>query len=113
MISHVEANELMDLYAPLLSARQQEILSLYFQEDFSLSEIQENLQISRAAVHDALSKGIKAMQHYESILHVLQKKKQLEQLAKLHPKLKDDLTKIIENEVPEYSKEESILKDAF
>ncbi|UNT94218.1 sigma factor-like helix-turn-helix DNA-binding protein [Allobaculum sp. Allo2] len=57
MISHLEANDLFDLYSLLLSPRQQEVLSLYFQEDFSLSEIRENLGISKAAVYDALQKG--------------------------------------------------------
>lgn len=57
MISHLEANDLFDLYSLLLSPRQQEVLSLYFREDFSLSEIRENLGISKAAVYDALQKG--------------------------------------------------------
>ena len=71
MISHLEANDLFDLYSLLLSPRQQEVLSLYFQEDFSLSEIRENLGISKAAVYDALQKGVSAMEQYEEQLHLL------------------------------------------
>ena len=50
MISHIQANLLLDQYEAFLSPRQQEVLELYFQEDLSLKEIQENLDISKAAV---------------------------------------------------------------
>lgn len=77
MISLLLANDLFDLYAPLLSARQREVLALYFQDDLSLSEIQEILSISKAAVYDALSKGVAAMQAYEEKLSLLARKNAL------------------------------------
>ncbi len=85
MISHLEANDLFDLYSLLLSPRQQEVLSLYFQEDFSLSEIRENLGISKAAVYDALQKGVSAMEQYEEKLHLLAYRKIINDYIADHP----------------------------
>ena len=47
-------NLLLPFYGKLLSERQLEILKYYYYEDLSLSEIAENLSISRNAVFDAL-----------------------------------------------------------
>lgn len=91
MISHIEANELLDLYGALLTARQQEILSLYFQEDLTLSEIQENLKISKAAVHDTLKKAIAAMEQYEAVLQLRRKKTLLQAYIQAHPESAEEL----------------------
>ena len=49
-------NLLLDLYEPLLTPKQQHVMDLHFKEDFSLSEISEQLGISRAAVNDHIKK---------------------------------------------------------
>lgn len=91
MISHVFANELLDLYEGLLSQRQQEVLELYFQEDLSLKEIQENLNVSKAAVYDALKKGVAAMENFEEILHLHAKSKILSDFLEAHPEFEEIL----------------------
>lgn len=45
---------LLDLYAPLLTSRQQEIAHLYFNYDLSLGEIAEQTGVSRQSVYDCL-----------------------------------------------------------
>ena len=52
MISKLDANDLLDVYGELLTERQREILSLYYEEDFSYTEISEELEISREAAMD-------------------------------------------------------------
>ena len=42
--------------------------------DLSITEISENRKISRAAVEDALRKGIKKLEYYEGRLNILKKK---------------------------------------
>lgn len=64
-------NELLTFYGPLLSARQSEILKYYFYEDLSLSEIADNLGISRNAVFDAIKKAEDKLEYYENNLHLL------------------------------------------
>jgi len=52
---------LLDCYGELLTKRQKEIAELYYNEDFSLTEIAQIQQISRQAVSDSL-------RHSEQIL---------------------------------------------
>lgn len=66
-------NLLMDCYSELLTAKQQEYLSLYYEEDFSLSEIAEDLNVSRNAVYDNLKRAVALLEDYERKLHLLEK----------------------------------------
>lgn len=79
-MNRIEINELIDIYGELLTKRQLEILEYYYQDDLSYSEIAEELDISRAAVLDAVHKGIKQLEKYESVIQYSRKKNQLLQL---------------------------------
>lgn len=61
-------SELFDLYGALLTERQQRCLELHLYEDFSLSEIGEELGISRQAVYDNIHRAEVAMKSYEAKL---------------------------------------------
>ena len=58
---------LLDCYGELLTERQQQIAELYYNEDFSLSEIAEMQNITRQAVRDSL-------RHSENILSQTEEK---------------------------------------
>ncbi len=58
-------NQLLPFYSDLLTQRQKEIMEMYFFEDLSLTEIAENLQISRNAVYDTIKKGENLLKEYE------------------------------------------------
>ncbi len=45
---------LLDCYSELLTQRQRDLAELYYNEDFSLSEIAESTGITRQAVRDSL-----------------------------------------------------------
>lgn len=64
-------NELLPFYEPLLTERQVEILHLYYYEDNSLTEIAEQLEISRNGVYDTLRKSEVLLEYYEEKLHLL------------------------------------------
>lgn len=64
-------SELFDLYGALLTKKQQRCLTLHLFEDFSLSEIAENMGISRQAVHDMLHRSEQSMEEYEAKLGFL------------------------------------------
>lgn len=96
MIDHTRAILLMDLYRDLLTSRQQEILTLYFEEDLSLSEIQENLHISRSAVQNTVAKALQSMEKYEALLHLQQKTEKLEALKEKYPEISEELQTILD-----------------
>ena len=57
--------DLFDFYGALLTEKQQECLRMHLFEDFALSEIGEELGISRQAVHDNIHRAQKSMEEYE------------------------------------------------
>ena len=73
----IRYTKLFNLYGVLLSDAQQAILSDYFFADLSISEISLDKGISRAAVEDALSKGIKKLDAFEEALHLLDKNEKI------------------------------------
>ena len=62
---------LFDLYGALLTEKKRKVLSLYHEEDMSLSEIAEDSGISRAAVYDSLRSAEDALAGYEEKLGFL------------------------------------------
>lgn len=69
----LEISLLFDFYRELLTEKQIEVFSLYYDDDFSLAEIAEQLNISRQAVHDILKRGEKLLYKYESKLKLVEK----------------------------------------
>lgn len=56
---------LLDVYGAFLSDKQREIMSHYFNDDLSLSEIAENEGITRQAVSDIIRRGEAQLKRYE------------------------------------------------
>lgn len=69
----VEISMLYDFYEPLLTDRQREIMRLYFEDDYSLGEIGDNMNISRQAVHDTIKKAEKSLHEYEEKLGLVRR----------------------------------------
>lgn len=64
---------LYDFYSELLTPRQKEVLQLYYEENYSLSEIAEELGVSRQAVHDTIHKAERSLRTYESKLGIVER----------------------------------------
>lgn len=64
---------LKDFYGPLLTARQQEVLNLHYEQDWSLSEIASQYNITRQAVHDLLKRSERSLLEYEERLHLVKR----------------------------------------
>ncbi len=94
-------NALYGYYYSLLTPKQQEIFEYYYSEDFSLSEIAENMAISRNAVWDALQKACNALEEYESKLSLYKNSQLLDKyLVELEP-LTNESGKQIINKIKE------------
>ncbi len=64
---------LLDIYGALLTERQRDVLDLYYNDDLSLSEISENLGITRQGVRDAIKRGGDELLGLERRLSLLEK----------------------------------------
>ena len=53
----VKFGDLFELYGKLLPAKQMQVANMYFNEDLTISEIAENLNVSRQAIFDSLKKS--------------------------------------------------------
>ncbi|MBM6678829.1 DNA-binding protein [Faecalicoccus pleomorphus] len=96
-MNRLEFNVLFDIYGDLLTKRQKEICSLYFEEDFSYTEISEALEISRAAVQDSLKKSMQQLHKYEDIIQYVSKRKRIVSLLKDldDDKIKEEILSIL------------------
>ncbi|HHV39184.1 MAG TPA: YlxM family DNA-binding protein [Tepidimicrobium sp.] len=97
----VEISILFDFYGKLLSERQFAAIELYYMHDLSLSEIGEELNISRQGVYDTLKRAEDKLFEYESILGLVNKFNQNKEEIEMLYDLTDEIEKEgqrIENE---------------
>jgi len=69
----VEINLLMDFYGQLLTENQLSVMEMYYNDNWSLSEIAESLSISRQGAHDFIKRARTMLLEYENKLHLVQK----------------------------------------
>ena len=102
MEDRVEISLLMDIYSPLLTEKQKNIMELYYNDDLSLAEIAELNNTSRQAIHDLIKRCYKQILSYEDKLNLL--KKSLERESVIESLLNDMKNKysIDENDLEEY-----------
>ena len=86
---------LYDYYGELLSSSQKEYFEKYYFDNLSLSEISENLNVSRNAVHKQLKSVEEKLQFYDEKLNLIEK------YNKVLDKIKDDDLKEIITEILE------------
>ena len=83
----VEQTLLYDFYGELLTERQQQVYESVVLEDYSLSEVAEDLGISRQGVHDMIKRCNHTLEEYESRLHLVEKflciRKQVQKIKEL------------------------------
>ena len=81
MEQRVELNYLMDFYGPLLTEHRREVMRLYCDEDLSLAEIADQMEITRQGVSDAVNKARRQLNDFESKLGLVARYIALEELA--------------------------------
>ena len=81
MEQRVELNYLMDFYGPLLTEHRRELMRLYCEEDLTLAEIADQMDITRQGVSDALNKARRLLEDYESKLGLAARYREMSDLA--------------------------------
>ena len=64
----VEIGTLCAFYGGLLTQKQQDALRLYYEEDLSLGEIADELEVSRQNVHELITRSAQKLRKYEAAL---------------------------------------------
>lgn len=106
MDKNIKISILCQIYGKLLTEKQYQVIDDYYNNDLSLSEIAENLNITRQAVRDNIKKGENKLFEYEEKLNVMKKTMEqeekiaivLSEIAKIQSKSSDkEVGKILEH----------------
>ena len=73
MMDKVKMVMLLDFYGDVLTDKQREAMDMYYNDDFSLSEIAENTGISRQGVRDRLQKSERIIDELETKLQLFRR----------------------------------------
>ena len=92
MSKDLSVSVLMDFYGDLLTQKQKDALDLYYNQDLSLAEIAEHMDISRQGVRDFIKRGEKQLFDFEDALGLVRRSfqinEELERAAKALEQLK-------------------------
>lgn len=69
----VEMGMLYDFYGQLLTDKQRDTIDLYYNNDLSLGEIAETVNVSRQGVYDILKRSERLLYYYEEKLGLVKK----------------------------------------
>lgn len=72
---------LFDYYGECLTDKQRELFDFYYNEDLSLSEVAENVGISRQGVRDSVKRTEQQLIEFENKLRLCEKTDELKTLA--------------------------------
>lgn len=101
----VRMNYLYDFYSGLLTEKQNQYMTMYYLDDWSLGEIAEHHSISRQAVYDNIRRTAALLEEYEDKLELFKKyqgrKAQIKRMKDLlkqgdHPNL-NEVVRALEN----------------
>lgn len=73
---------LFDFYGALLTDKQRYCLQMHYLQDLSLSEIADDLKVSRQAVHDLLKRAEQILEEYENKLKLVERYHREQQVIK-------------------------------
>ena len=90
MSKDLSISVLMDFYGELLTDKQKDTLELYYDRDYSLAEIAEDMDISRQGVRDFIKRGEKQLYEFEEKLEMVKKNNDISShIAKLEKLIND------------------------
>lgn len=82
---------LLDFYGQMITKRQYDILDLHYNNDYSLGEIAQELNISRQGVYDNIKRGKAALYEMEKKLGLVSRFNKQKEKAAVILKLLEDI----------------------
>ena len=70
LIKKVDIDWLLTIYGAMLTDKQRDIATLYYEEDYSLAEIAQQEGVSRQSIHDTLNRVEKQLRTWEEKLGI-------------------------------------------
>lgn len=96
MDNHIYLINLYDYYCDLLTEKQRRYFEDYYFDNLTLSEISENHNISRNAIHNSLKETIQRLENYEEKLMLYKKSQKIKKLIEnLDDKLQEEIKELI------------------
>ena len=89
MEKYIYYGMLLDIYKKLLNDNREDIFKLYYEENLTLQEIADNLNVSKSYIGKVIKETEKKLDDLESDLHLYENKKMLENALNI-----DDITEI-------------------
>ena len=77
----LHVSSLLDVYGAFLSDKQRELVEYYYNDDLSLSEIAENVGITRQGVRDSIRRAVAQLYSWEEKVGCLARFSELKTLA--------------------------------
>lgn len=91
----VYISSLYDCYNKLLTDKQREYFEDYYFNNLTLSEISENNNVSRNAVHKQIKEVLQKLYNYEELLNLVSKKEKILNIIK-DERIKEEIKELIE-----------------
>lgn len=73
----IHYNMLFDIYKELLTDNQKEIYKLYYEDDYTLQEIADEMNVSRSFISKTINVVTEKLEDYEEKLKILKIKEEL------------------------------------
>ncbi len=89
MEKYIYYGMLLDIYKKLLNDNREDIFKLYYEENLTLQEIADNLNVSKSYIGKVIKETEKKLDDLESDLHLYENKKMLENALNI-----DDISEI-------------------
>lgn len=98
MEKNIKMSMLLEIYEKMITERQADTVDLYYNQNLSLSEIADEIGVTRQAVRKSLVEAEKNLEEFEKKLQILEKQiTRREKIDKILEKIEDEsIAKLIE-----------------
>lgn len=93
---------LFDFYGSLLTPKQARAVDYYYNQDFSLSEIAQQLDVTRQGARDNITRGAEHLREWEQKLHAA---KRFQQISECVNRMENLVQKLPEETAPSIREE--------